>query len=219
MEITAHQHPLRTMILRYDRNKPVPEFERDALQSYREIHDRVWEIKQRINEARRKIPAFKILIEELDALFQEAKSKFKHLQIAEDTNPYKSTLRLQLMKLLQDMDDMIRKDLPPFLKETAAYFDYDAYGYAHDQWMNEVAFPQFRGLIQNYQDCSVDLVFFDADLEDFHKVLHFVKQQEGKYFEEMDDVVDGFTEVNDALDDFFEEIEKFDEALMATGLR
>lgn len=214
MEITTQPHPLRTITLRYDRSITAPAFETLALQYYQEIHDRTWEIKQRINNARLQIPAFRIHVEELAALLADAKAKFSHLQTAYDTNPYKPAIRVQLKKLLADMRTLMDSFMPSLLKATAAYFDYDEYIFAHDQWMEETAFPQFRTIFQNYNDCSVDMVFFDEDLNDFRGVLSFVKKQEGRYFKEMDEVVDGYTDLNNELEDFFEAVEKFDEALL-----
>src|SRR5690606_39636682 len=99
MEITTQSHPLRTITLRYDRLNPTTDFETLALQYFQEMHDRTWEMKQRINGARLQITGFQIEVEELEALFENAKAKFNHLQKAYDTNPYKPTLRVQLKRI------------------------------------------------------------------------------------------------------------------------
>ncbi len=214
MEITTQSHPLRTITLRYDRSKTAPAFEILALQYFQEIHDRTWETKQRVNQARLKIPAFNIQVEELEALLKEAKAKFKHLQIAYDTNPYKSTIRVQLKKLLADIHTFMEQFVPEMVTLTKDYYDYDDYIFAQDKWREETAHPQFHKIFEHYQDCSVDMVFFDADLDDFRHVFGFVKQQEGKYYEEMNALIDGYTELNEQLQDFFDAVDKFDEELM-----
>src|SRR5690606_5714643 len=112
MEIVITPHPLRTITLRYDRSKTATEFETLALRYFQEMHDRTWEIKQRINNARLQIPAFKIQVEELAALLEEAKGKFTHLEMAYDTNPYKTTIRIQLKKLLVDINTFLGSFVP-----------------------------------------------------------------------------------------------------------
>ena len=215
MEITTQSHPLRTITLRYDRTVEPPAFETLGLQYYQEIHDRAWEIKQRINNARLQITPFKIKVEEFGALLQEAKAKFKHLQVAYDTNPYKGTLRIQLEKLLADIKALQDEFVQPLIKLTVEYFDYDEYIMAHDKWIYEVAFPQFGKIMENYKSCSVDLVFFDQDLDDFKGVLNFVKKQEGKYYEEIDEVVDGYSDLNWEFEKFWDALEDYDKSLVA----
>lgn len=210
MEITTQSHPLRTITLRYDRSKPATESETLALQYFQEIHDRTWEIKQRINGARLQIPAFRIQIEELEALLQDAKATFDHLSHAYDTNPYKPTIRVQLKQTLAEIHTFMDRFVPELVTLTEAYYEYDDYIFAQDKWMEETAFPQFRTIFQNYDHCSVDLVFFDEDLDNFKRALGLVKKQEGRYYEEMNVLIDGYTDLNEQLGDFFEAVDKFD---------
>lgn len=217
MEITTTAHSLRTITLRYDCARTAPEFEREALQYYQEIHDLAWEIKQRIQAARKQVPSFKIPIEELAFLLQEAKGKFDHLKTAYDRNPYKGTIRVQLKKLLVDINKLVDDFVPRLIDLTAEYFEYDEYIFAKEQWMNDIAFPQFSKIIKRYEERSVDMVFFDQDLDDFKGALGFVKKQERKYIHEMNEVVDDYTGLNEEIDAFFEEIKIFDEALITFG--
>ena len=215
MEITTQSHPLRTITLRYDRAKPATAFETLPLQYFQEIHDRTWEIKQRVNNARLHITGFHIQVEELEALLQNAKAKLDHLQQAYDTNPYKPTIRVQLKRMLADIQTFIDRFVPELVTLTKAYYDYDDYIFAQDKWMEDIAFPQFRTIFENYNDCSVDLVFFDEDLDDFKRVLSLVRKQQGKYYDEMNALIDGYTELNEQLVDFFDAVDEFDKELIA----
>jgi|SRR5690606_25241657 len=214
MEITTQSHPLRTITLRYDRSKPATAFETLALQYFQEMHDRTWEIKQRINTARLQITGFRIQVEELEALLNNAKAKFSHLQTAYETNPYKPTIRLQLKRMLAEINTFMDDFVPELVTLTEDYYDYDDYTFAQDKWREETAHPQFHQIFEHYQDCSVDMVFFDADLDDFRGVLSFVKKQEGKYYDEMNALIDDYSDLNEQLADFFEAVEKFDEKLI-----
>ncbi|TJZ63473.1 hypothetical protein FAZ15_04115 [Sphingobacterium olei] len=77
--------------------------------------------------------------------------------------------------------------------------------------MNEVAFPQFDKIFGNYQVCSLDMVSFDSDLEDFKGALHFVKQQEGKYVEAMNELIERYSDLNEEIGNLFEQVEIFDD--------
>src|SRR3546814_14866448 len=87
---------------------------------------------------------------------------------------------------------------PELIDATKIYIDYEEYGVATDEWMEETAFPQFHGIFSRHADCSVDTVFFDLDLEDFRHELAFVKKQERLYLDEMGTLVDDFTEIGRA---------------------
>ena len=214
MDIITTTHPLRTITLRYNQAVTAPAFETQALACYREMHDRTWDIKGQIQAARLRITPIKIQVEELTAVFDEAKAKLKHLQIAYDTNPYKSTIRVQLKKLIDTINVSLQGFLGELIALTEAYYDYDDQMIEADRWLHEVAFPQFNQIIQNYTECSVDLVFFDADLDDFKRTLGFVKKQEERYYDEMGTLIDIYSELNDEIERFFNEVETFDENLM-----
>ncbi|MCC2599944.1 hypothetical protein [Sphingobacterium sp. FBM7-1] len=214
MEITTQSHPLRTITLRYDRTKPATDFETLALQYFQEMHDRTWEMKQRINGARLQITGFQIEVEELEALFENAKAKFNHLQKAYDTNPYKPTLRVQLKRILAELHTFMDRFVPQLVKLTEAYYAYDEYTFAQDKWLEEIAHPAFNKIFENYTDCSVDMGFFDTDLDDFRGVRSLVKKQEGKYYTEMDSLIDNYSDLNELIADFFNAVEEFDKELI-----
>ena len=214
METITTDHLLRKITLRFDRGIVPPEFETVALQYYQEIHDRTYAIKERVQSARRLIPGFNFQIEELEELFREARKKFDHLQVMLPTNPVKEWVRNQLNELLIKITTLCDDFVPEMIETVEEYFGYEDFIFEHDQWMNEVAFPQFRKIIQFYEDCSVDMVVFDEDLDDFRGTLSFVKRLESKYYEEMDQLIELFGDLNYDLDGFFNKVEEFDSTLI-----
>lgn len=213
METITTPHPLRTMTLRFDRSVHSPEFETLALQYYREIHDRVWEIKTRIQRARKLAPEFSLQIEEVEALFDIARSKFDHLKVMYDTNPLKRTVREQLKTLIMDINKRLDSFVAEMTDLAVEFLNYDEYLLEQEQWMEKTAFPQFSKVIQQYKQCSVDMVFFDHDLNDFRGTLSFVKKQEGKYYDQMNQLIEHYSDLNDELYNFFDEVETFDKTL------
>ena len=214
METISTTHPLRTIILRYDREKTAPAFETLALQYYHEIHDRTFDIKQRVQEGRKYIPNINFKIEELEDLYREACRKFDHLKVMYTTNPNKETVRGQLKTLLEAMHILMDEFVPDMIDQVNQFFGYDDYIFDQEAWMNEVAFPQFHKIFAGYQECSVDMVFFDRDLEDFKCALASVKKMEAKYMEEANQLVDTYSDLNDKIDVFFEQVAEFDETLL-----
>lgn len=53
----------------------------------------------------------------------------------------------------------------------------------------------------------------DSDLEDFKKQYGCVKQQEAKYYELMNGLVDRYSDLNYSIGLLFEEVEKLEEKL------
>ncbi len=214
MKTITTPHALRTITLRYNRKVTAPAFETSTLKYYQEIHDRTFEIKQRVQQARRKIPEFSFRIEELEVLYKEALRKFEHLKVMFPTNPSKDLVRGQLKKLLDEMSALTDIFLGPMIDEVLLFFGYDDYLFEQEQWMDNVAFPKFSELVSRYQECSVDLVSFDNDLEDFKYSLGYVKDEEKKYIDEMSQLFGNYSDLNDNMEHLYRQIEAFDETLL-----
>lgn len=64
-------------MLRFDTTLTAPDFETLALEYYHEIHDRTWETRQRIKQARTPLPSFGFQLEEKwKNCFNKAKESF-----------------------------------------------------------------------------------------------------------------------------------------------
>ncbi|SFS33468.1 hypothetical protein [Sphingobacterium wenxiniae] len=217
-ETRSTPHPLRTIILRFDPAKEAPEFETLALESFRELHDRMWEIQQRIQQGRRRAFPFTLLIEDAEELFRQAKDKFKHLKVMIPENPEKETVWAQLKDLLSKINEHLLGFIDELINETEAFYAYDDYIFEYDQWMNDVAFPQFDEVFKRYEECAVDMVSFDRDLDDFKGVLSAVKRQESKYYDMMNEAIEHYSELNEEMANLFEEVEDFDPELLGDDL-
>ncbi|MFB2120753.1 hypothetical protein [Parapedobacter sp. 2B3] len=214
METISTNHPLRTITLRYDRTKEAPEFETETLQCYHEIHDRAWERLQRAQRGRKLVPGFRYRIEAIERLFDLATHKFDHLKVMIPSNPLRDTVYSQLKALLAQLDGNLNVLVPELIDETKVFIDYEDYCMAQDEWMDENAFPRFHETVARHADCSVDIVFFDHDLEDFRHELAFVKKQEILYLDEMGALTDDFTELAYNVECLIEQAADFDEKLL-----
>ncbi|GGH19427.1 hypothetical protein GCM10011418_23850 [Sphingobacterium alkalisoli] len=198
-------------MLRFNPTITAPDFETLALEYYHEIHDRTGEIRQRIKQARTPLPSFGFQLEEVEELLRRGQEKFRHLEMMTSDNPEKDTVHVQLKAVLTSIDEILEDFVPELVDAASAYYAYEDYIVQHEQWMNEVAFPQFDKIFDNYQACSLDMVSFDRDLEDFKGALHYVKQQEGKYIEAMNELIERYSDLNEEIGNLFEQVEIFDD--------
>ena len=208
------KHDLRTIILKYDDAVAAPEFEQLALKYYTEIHDRTWKLQQRVRTARAEAGNFHLQQEEIEELFLQAKGKLEHLQVMIPDNPERERVSMQLNQLLDALDEAMEDFVPRLTAATVDFYAYDELIFTEDQWAENVAFPQFGQVIENYQQCAVDLVSFDRDLDDFKGAYGFFKRQEGKYYDLMNDLMDSYSELNNSIGNLFGEVEKFNPDLI-----
>lgn len=213
-ETTTTAHGLRTIILRFDPAKKAPEFETLALAYFRELHDRALQNQQRVRQGRKQAFRFTLWFEDAEELFKEARDKFRHLEIMLPENPERDTVREQLKALLSDINDHLDGSIRELIDETTAFYDYDDHLLQYDQWMHEVAFPQFDQVFKRYEECSVDMVSFDRDLNDFKGVLAAITRQEAKYYESMNELIENYSDLNLEISDLFDQVEALDPTLV-----
>lgn len=214
IEDTSTDHPLRTITLRFDRSITPPAFETEALSLYQELHDRTYADKQRVQTARKTVAFFELEIEKVEELFDDAKYKFDHLKVMSPNNPLLDTVHKQLKIKLSMIEEVLESFVPELVNATSAYFEYDEHSFEQDQWRNEVAFPAFDQVFAHYQSCSIDMVFFDRDLDDYKGSLSFFKRQESKYYDTMNDLIERYSDINTEIDNFFSQIKDFDPDLL-----
>ena len=202
------------MTLRFDRTKEAPELETEALQHYRELHDRTHGLRERIRHGRSLVPGFRTQIEELDWLYEQTAHQFNLLQQMDPANPLRDIVSGQLKSLLTETDRLMEELAPELIEETRLFFDYEEDTRALDDWMEQVAFPKVEAVFPNWKRCSIDIVLFDHDLEGFKHLLAFVRKLEGYYFDEMNELIDDYTDLSNEIDQLFHKVEDFDAELL-----
>lgn len=202
------------MILRFDTSKTVTQFEALALEYFKELHDRTLVLQKRIKQGRRKAFPFSLRIEEVEELLKTARQKFRHLEVMIPENPEKETVKTQLKSLLAIIEKCLDMFVGELIDETQSFYDYDDHVVEYDRWMHETAFPQFDQIFKRYEECSVDMVSFDRDLDDFKGVLGAIKRQEAKYYDTMNELIERYSDLNGNISDLFKQVEAFDPSLI-----
>lgn len=210
--ITKHQ--LRTIILQFDAGKEAPEFETRALTTYYEMHDRVWQWMERVRIAREKIPALEFRLEQIEDLCEEATWKLEHLLVMIPENPERPRVTMQLKMFAEELNRLLCDFVPDLIDQAADFYQYDTFTVEEDAWLSDVAFKQFDTVFDDYENCKVDMVSFDRDLDDFKGVLGHLRKREGKYYETMHALIDRYSDLNEKKDTLYDRVHEFDENLL-----
>ena len=214
METITTAHPLRTITLQFDRSKVAPKSETVTLRYYHEAHNRTWKRLKHVQQSRKPIPKYRYRIESIERLYDLASYRFNRLKRMDTDNPVRETVYTQLKDLLNEMDDHLDELVPRLVRKTEQFIRYEDDRITQDEWMEKVAFPQFHELISKHRDGSVNILFFDLDLESFRHELDFVKKQETLYLDEMDTLINDFTELSYHMENLLEEAFEFDNKLL-----
>lgn len=208
-------HPLRDIILHFDRSVQAPAFETEALEYYVEMHDRTWATLQRVRQARIAAMPYILEIDDLEFLYNEAFSKFDHLKVMIPENPEKPRIREQLRTAIARIEEKADDLVPRLIHELRAWYDYyEDYIVEEERWLEEDAFPRFDKVFADYESCSVDMMALDTDLDDFKGTLGFLRSQQYKYYDELDGLEERYTELNDKIQDLIRQVSEFDADLV-----
>jgi len=156
-----------------------------------------------------------LLIEDVEDLLGQAESMLQQLSVMLPEHREKQTVEEQLRNLLHDIPQQQGEFVQDLIRETQQFYQYDSDLQQYEQWMEETAFPQFHHVFQRYQECALDIVSFDRDLEDFKGVLGAVKRQEEKYYDSMNELIVRYDDLNQEIGDFFDRVEDFDPTLLS----
>lgn len=203
------QHPLRTIILEFDESKTAPEFESRALKTYYELHDRTWAKMERIRTAREKIPMLILGIERAEDMYEQTKQKLEHLQVMIPKNPERPRITKQLKMYLEELDEYLDAFVPDLIKEINDFYEYHDYAREEEKWWIEIANKQLREIFEDYESCSVGLVSIDRDLDDLKGSFGHIRRREGKYYEDMNALIDRYDALNEKLDGLYDRIDEY----------
>lgn len=203
------QHPLRTIILEFDESKTAPEFESRALKTYYELHDRTWAKMERIRTAREKIPMLILGIERAEDMYEQTKQKLEHLQVMIPKNPERPRITKQLKMYLEELDEYLDAFVPDLIKEINDFYEYHDYAREEEKWWIEIANKQLREIFKDYESCSVGLVSIDRDLDDLKGSFGHIRRREGKYYEDMNALIDRYDALNEKLDGLYDRIDEY----------
>lgn len=222
MEKVVIHHPLRTITLEYDRDKPQPDWEKETLDDYLHMHDEVWRLQAMRERAEPQLEKAIAWTTELRTALYPIEQEIDLLELAtglreDDFMPdFEGSVSLQLddfrKAARKHNDDLMElhaqvaqctEEHNVFLKE------YDVF----EDWFEEFSDGPLHQLYLRYEELSVDTVSLDSDHQAFLGQWAPTLQAERDYFERAADVFEAYTELVEAADKLYRRAEQVDEAL------
>src|SRR3546814_384467 len=179
MKQIVKQHPLRTIILEFDVDKPALDFEIAALDAYYRQHDRTWETKQRLLQHKDALFELEVKITELEYLLLPTEQQLDFLEAG---------FQLTDQKELPFIEEEFTIDVGDFNKgvvyhnrelvelhglvvaEQEWFNEWADFIYENEDWFDEQD-DEGDGLIhqvfRHYEEVSVDIVSLDRDQQEF----------------------------------------------------
>lgn len=172
------EHPLRTISFRYNGNKPVSEFELEAVEQYFKLHDQTLEFKQLQLKEFSNYTLYAEQLGESEPLLEQLKqeyglvlpildyirgtvdlSKATGEEVMFDTSPMMKALNAFQGKYLPVYEQLNKAE------ELDAYYDqvFQKTEQASSDWDDKY----FSPIIQNWEQMEIDIVTFDEDFDDY----------------------------------------------------
>lgn len=197
METIIKEHPLRTIILNFDRAKEVADFEVKALAAYYEMHDETWEAKQKLLEHKDKLFELDIQLTELEYLLLPIEQQLDFLEVG---------FKLDEGVELPMFDESFTIDIGDFIAEVIQHnasmmelYDtllvewkwFDSWAefiYAQEDWCTAGQDDLIHEVFRHYEEVSVDIVSLDKDQQAFFGAHGEVRKLQDDYFDYADQI-------------------------------
>ncbi len=222
LEKVVTHHPLRTIVLEYDRGITPPDFEKSALDSYFHMHDEVWRLKTMREDYEPRLERAIAQIAELRTDLYPIEQEIDVLELVtglREDNPmpgFDGSISLKLdsfreatrkhndaLMALYEGINRVTEEHNAFLKE----FD------AFEAWFEAFADGPLHELYQRWEELSVDTVSLDNDHQNFLGDWAPTIEAERDYFERASDAFEAYAELVDAANALYRRAETVDAAL------
>lgn len=226
MKEIVKQHPLRPIILSFELDKPVLEFEKKGLHAHYLMHDLTWDMLQQLKSHNQELEEIDYKITELEYLL---------LPIEQDLDILEVFLQIQDPSVLpfdeKDDDVQIDIDLAQFYKGVEhhsqrmkelhnnimreynwfqAHFDMI---YDKESWIDSPLWDDIHDIYRNYKQAQVDIITLDRDQEEFRGVLSEVFDFQQQYMEYGETLFGAYNELQKRSDENYRRTENVNSAL------
>ena len=208
MKEIVKQHPLRTIVLEFDMDKPALDFETQALEAYYRQHDRTWDTKQQLQLHKDAFYQLEVKITELD---------YALLPIEQQLDFLEAGFQLKDQKDLPFIDEEFTIDVGEFNNdvyqhnqelvalwkgidaEQTWYNDWADHIYENESWFDEQddeGSDLIHKVFRHYEEVSVDIVSLDRDQQEFFETVSEVSELQDEYFDYGEAVIKAYTELH-----------------------
>lgn len=213
MKEIVKEHPLRSITLQFDFDKPVQDFETKGLASHYFMHDLTWEIWQELKQHQQSLEELGKEINELEFLLLPIEQELDILEVFLGIQP-PSVLpfdnKNEAFELSIDLDEYhaaifghserMKKLYKPIIAEYnwfQAHFDQFE---EKDSWIDDEHWDAVDAIYSNYQQAQVDIVTLDQDQEEFRTILSEVLDFEDRFMDYGDHIFEAYNTLHDRAD-------------------
>lgn len=226
MKEIVREHPLRSIILNFDLDKPQLEFEKKGLDAHYLMHDLTWNMQQQLKAHYQALEEIDIQIAELEYLL---------LPIEQDLDILEVFLRIQDPSVLpfdeKDDNTQITINLEDFYKgvsyhnqriqdlhdevskEYHWYMQHFDMIYEKESWIVDTLWDDIHQIYRNYLQAQVDIVTLDRDQEEFREALSEVFDYQDIYREYSETLFNAYNELQKRSEGNYRRTEIVNQAL------
>lgn len=219
MKETIKEHPLRTIILRFDSSKPFTDFEQAALNSYYAQHDKTWEAKSNLRTHKDTLFDLDIKITELEYKlyaieqqldFLEAGLKIAHHphlpKIEEEFSIHIDEFNTEVLAH-SDTLNKLREEIIP---EITWYNNWADFIYEHEDWCYDEDSDLIHEVFRRYEEVSIDIISLDDDQQAFFDAHSEVYTLQTEYFKYAQQVFNMFNILQEQAEKAYRRTERVD---------
>jgi len=226
MKEIVKEHPLRSIILQFEFNKPQLEFEKKGLEAHYLMHDLTWDMLQKLKTHHKTLEEIDYDVSELEYLL---------LPIEQDLDILEVFLKIKDPSVLpfdlKDGEVEISIDLNGFYQSvrdhnqsmqalhTHVSKEYDWFQghfdmiYEKESWIDEGLWDDIHQIYRNYLQAQVDIVTLDRDQEEFRGALSEVFDFQNTYMEYGETIFEAYNELQKRSDESYRRAETVNKAL------
>lgn len=226
MKEIVREHPLRPIILQFDLDKPLLEFEKKGLHAHYLMHDLTWETLQNLKTHYAAYEQLDMEIAELEYLLLPIEQDLDILEVflkikdpsvlPFDDKDDQASIDIDLgdffqgvvyhNQRLQDMHDMVNQEYLWSKK----HFDMI---YEKESWIETQLWDDIHQIYSNYLQAQVDIVTLDRDQEEFREALSEVFDFQDRYMDYGDSVIAAYNELQKRAEESYRRAEVVNERL------
>lgn len=220
MKEIVKEHPLRPIVLRFDLDKPLLDFEKKGLHAHYLMHDLTWDMLQQLKAHHNALEEIDIKISELEYLLLPIEQELDILEVflrikdpavlPFDEKDGEAEVTIDIGDFFQDVvqHNQCLQDMHAGIHAEYDWFDnhFDRI-YEQESWIDKGLWDDIHQIYRNYLEAQVDIVTLDREQEEFKGVLTEVFDYQDIYMDYGDSVFAAYNELHKRSEEVYRRAE------------
>ncbi|TDQ76614.1 hypothetical protein [Sphingobacterium yanglingense] len=220
MKEIVKEHPLRPIILRFDLDKPLLDFEKKGLEAHYLMHDLTWDMLQQFKTHHNALEEIDIEISELEYLLLPIEQELDFLEVflrIKDPSALPFDEKDGEAEITIDIGDFFQgvvyhnqrlQDIHASVDGEHQWFKshFDMI-YEKESWIAPRLWDDIHQIYRNYLQAQVDIVTLDRDQEEFRGALAEVFDYQDSYMDYGDSVFAAYNELHNRSEQVYRRAE------------